>query len=182
MIGPVLIVLLSLFLALIVLKSCSLQASISCDCRRELNVISTDPFEHPQSFPSYPYPSTLMLPFQHLETVDLVVPWVRLTAGLRSMRDHKFAIFRLGVECETQQCIYASLLSAWGASIHAPGDFCVLQVQVDRDKGENHQKIFFCSLCLKFKLNPNIFTSDRMVLLKFEVCTMCRLHVKIKSC
>ena len=30
------------------------------------------------------------------------------------------------------------------ASIHAPGDFCVLQVQVDRDTGENHQKIFFC--------------------------------------
>ena len=56
--------------------------------------------------------------------------------------DHKFAIFR--VECETRQCIYASLLSAWGAPIHAPGDFCVLQVQVDRDKGENHQKFFFC--------------------------------------
>ena len=32
-----------------------------------------------------------------------------------------------------------SLLSAWGAPIHAPGDFCVLQVQVDR----NHEKIFF---------------------------------------
>jgi len=40
----------------------------------------------------------------------------------------------------------------------------VLQVQVDRDKGENHQKIFLPSLCSK--LNPNILTSDHMVLLK----------------
>jgi len=105
--------------------------------------------------------------------------WLRLTAGLRSMRDHvdhKFAIFR--VECETRPCIYASLLSAWGAPIQAPGDFCVLQVQMDRDKGEKHQKIFFC---LRYARSWTQIFYKRSRFCWNSKSTVCWPHVKIRS-
>ena len=54
-----------------------------------------------------------------------------------------------------------SLLSTWGAPIHAPGDFCVFQVQVDG----NHEKIFFLS-SLWLKLNPNTWTQEAALYLQ----------------
>jgi len=40
--------------------------------------------------------------------------------------------------------------------------FCVLQIQVDRNQGEKHEKIFFASLC---KVNPNMCDSASLRLL-----------------